>query len=331
MKAAIHTRYGPPSVLHIADLPTPVPGPGEVLVRVVASSVTTADWRFRASAFPPFLWLLGRSMTGFLRPRNPVLGMEFAGEVAAIGAGVTRFALGDAVFGSTLGGSNAEFVTVPEDAAIAPLPAGTDFAGAAALPFGAISANVFLRDVAQVAPGDHVLVNGASGGVGVYAVQIAKAMGARVTAVASAGNAGLLRDLGADAVLDYRADDPLARGRHYDVIFDTVGSLGFRRARRVLGRGGRFVPLNFALREVLQALTAPLRRGPAIRLSISANTRAELDAVAALVEDGAVRPVIDRVYPLDEIVAAHRHVDARHRKGAVILSVQPPKTARAAA
>ena len=185
MKAAIYTSYGAPDTVHLAEVPTPAPGPSEVLVRVHASTVTTADWRLRASAFPGLLWLPGRFMTGLLRPRNPVLGMEVAGEILAIGADVMRFHAEQRVFGFSGGGGHAEYVVLPEIAALIETPSQLSDAEAASLPFGAISALEFLRDIARVTPGQHVLVVGASGGVGVYAVQIAKALGAEVTAVAS--------------------------------------------------------------------------------------------------------------------------------------------------
>ncbi len=331
MKAVVYDRYGGPEVLRLDEVPTPVAGPGEVLVRVIASSVTTADWRLRASAFPGLLWLPGRLMTGIFRPRNRVLGMEFAGEVAAVGAGVSRFAPGDAVFGFSGGGSNAEYLTIAETGSIAPLPEGLSPAEAAALPFGAVAALVFLRDFAGLTAGAHVLVNGASGGVGVYGVQIAKALGARVTAVASAENRDLLRALGADVALDYRTEDPLAVGRRYDVIFDTVGSLGFGAAREALQPDGLFLPLNFGGRALWQALVARLRGGPRIKLAVNGDSQADLEVLSQMVRAGSLRPVIDRRYPLERIGEAHAYVEARHRRGAVVIDVAGPSAAGAAA
>jgi NADPH:quinone reductase-like Zn-dependent oxidoreductase len=323
MKAATHTRYGDADVLAISDVPMPVPGSKEVLVEVHASSVTTADWRLRASAFPGGLWLAGRLVAGLFRPKNPILGTEVSGRVASVGEDVTDFAPGDAVFGFSGHGGNAEYVAMRADGPIAPLPRGLDHRGAAALPFGAISALVFLRDVAKLDAGQRILIVGASGGVGVYATQIARHMGARVTGVASGENRDLVLGLGADDFIDYRTQPLAALSDRFDVIFDTVGALDFADARRLLTPTGLFVPLNFGVADVGRSLWASLRGGPKMRISVNGDTRADLDRVAALVAEGALRPVIDQVFPLDEIVSAHRHVEGRHRKGAVVIEVRP--------
>jgi NADPH:quinone reductase-like Zn-dependent oxidoreductase len=207
MTAAVHDRYGPPDVLRLDRVPRPEPGAGALSVRVAASSVTTADWRLRASAFPGILWLPGRLMTGLVRPKNRVLGTEFAGTVAALGPGAAGFAPGDRVFGFCGHGGNADYLTVAADGPVVATPPALSDRAAAALPFGAISALVFLRDVARLGPGQSVLIVGGSGGVGVYAIQIARHLGAEVTAVASAANLELMRDLGAAHVVDYRAED----------------------------------------------------------------------------------------------------------------------------
>ena len=212
MKAAVYRRYGPAETVGLADMPTPAPGPKQVLIRVRAAGLSTADWRMRAAAYPGLLWLPGRMMTGLLRPRNPVLGVDFAGEVVAVGHAVTRFAVGQRVFGFSGGGAHAEFLALSEDACLYPTPENLSDAEAAALPFGGLCALVFLRDVARVEPGQRVMITGGSGGVGVYAIQIAKALGAHVTASASAGNAALLRDLGADEVQDYTRCAPSRGG-----------------------------------------------------------------------------------------------------------------------
>lgn len=323
MKAATHSRYGSADVLAIADIPAPRPGPGEVLVEVHASSVTTADWRLRASAFPGGLWLPGRLVAGVFRPRHAVLGTEFSGRVAAVGEKVTTFAPGDPVFGFSGHGSNAEFLVMPADGPIAPRPGGLDHRGAAALPFGAISALVFLRDVAKLRPGQRILVVGASGGVGVYATQIARHMGAHVTGVASAENRELVMDLGADAFVDYRSQPLAALTERFDVIFDTVGALDFRAARGLLTPTGLFVPLNFGVADLVRALWSGVRPGPKMRISVNGDTRADLDKVAGMVTSGTLRPVVDAIFALDDIGDAHRHVEGRHRKGAVVIDVRP--------
>ncbi len=321
MKAAIYTQYGPADTVRIAQLPTPAPGPEEVLVRVRASSVTTADWRLRASAFPGLLWLPGRLITGLFAPRNPVLGMDFAGEVVATGHAVTRFRPSQRVFGFSGGGGHGEYLTVSQDAAIAVTPDALSDTDAAALPWGGLAALVFLRDVAHLRAGQHVLIVGASGGVGAYAVQIAKALGATVTGVASAANADFVRGLGADRVIDYRRESPAAAVDAYDLVFDTVGATRYPQMLRALKRKGLFLPLNFGGRELWHILLARLIRGPRLALHVNADKAEDLQVLLDLVAAGKLRPVIDRRFALDDIRAAHAHVETRHRRGAVIVDV----------
>jgi NADPH:quinone reductase-like Zn-dependent oxidoreductase len=293
-----------------------------MLVEVHASTVTTADWRLRASAFPGATWLPGRMMTGLFRPRRPILGTEFAGRVVELGSEAEGFRIGDRVFGFSGFGGNAEYVAIPASGPVAPIPDPLGYEEAAALPFGAVSALVFLRDVARVKAGARVLVIGASGGVGAYAVQIARALGAVVTGVASDANRKLMLELGATDVLDYRQTRYDTTGRQWDVIVDTAGFTDFATARRALTSDGVFVPLNFGLRAALGSLWSSLRRGPKMRIAVSGDSRAHLDEIAKMIRAGTLRPVIDRVYPLDEVARAHRHVEGRHRKGAVVLSVR---------
>ncbi|MDJ0822019.1 MAG: NAD(P)-dependent alcohol dehydrogenase [Paracoccaceae bacterium] len=321
MRAAIYKRYGPPQTVSVADLPKPTPAANEVLVRVHASSVTTADWRLRAAAFPGILWLPGRLMTGIFAPRQQVLGQEFAGVVEAVGADVTEFTPGQRVFGFSGNGSHAEFVTVPESGAILQTPDTLSDAEAAALPFGAATALEFLRDVAKVQPGQHVLVVGATGGVGVYAVQMAKALGAHVTAVSSAANADLARELGADDVIDYRREDPGSARNAHDVVFDAVGATSYAQMRKALRKDGLYLPLNFGGRELWTLLMTKLRGGPRITLHVNGDTKQHLRDLLALIDAGKLRAVIDRHFDLDHVVDAHAFVETRHRKGAVILDI----------
>jgi NADPH:quinone reductase-like Zn-dependent oxidoreductase len=320
MKAALTRRYGPAETVTIAVLPTPVAGLGEVLVEVHASSVTTADWRLRASAFPGGLWLPGRLVAGLFRPKHPVLGSDFSGHVAALGAGATGFAVGEAVFGCAGHGAHAEVLAMPANGAIAPRPAGLSHREAAALPWGALAALGFLRDVLKLKPGQRILIVGASGGVGAYAVQIARHMGAEVTGVAGGANRELVLSLGASRFLDYRTDRVVGP---YDAILDTVGALTFREARKSLTRNGVFAPLNYSVGDVVRALRSGLGSGPTMRIAMSGESRADLDEIARMVEMGALRPVIDRVCGLDDIAAAHAHVEGRHRRGAVVLGIRP--------
>ncbi len=331
MKAATYAKYGPADVLEITDIPRPEIKPNEVLVKVYATSVTTADWRIRASAFPGYAWLPGRLMFGLFRPRRPVLGSDFAGRIVAKGDAVTRFKGGDAVFGFSMNGAHAEFMAVAEDTAIAAKPANLSYDQAAAVPFGALSALVFLRDIAKVKPGSKVLIHGASGGVGVYAVQLAKNLGATVTGVASTENLNLLRALGADHVIDYTQTDFTRTGETHDVILDTVGKTSFARVRRALSPKGVFVPLEFGLREIAQSLITRIIGRKSVRIGVSGDNREDLETIARLLRDGTLKPVIDTTYGLDQIADAHRRVESRHKTGSVIVTLDRPEMPQLAA
>lgn len=325
MKAAYYEKYGAADVVTIRDIPRPEIGEDEVLVRSAAGTVTTADWRFRASAFPGALWLPGRLMAGPLAPRRKVLGSEFAGQVDSVGANVSRFKPGDRVFGmSPKFGAHAEYIAVPETGAIAHMPENLDFADAAALPFGAVCALVFLRDFAPVQPGQKVLVGGASGGVGVYGVQIAKHFGAEVTAVASARNHDLLTSLGADHVIDYRQQDVTRSGEQFDLVFDTAGTLKFGAVKRILKPNGIFLPLEYGLTDAFYALWTSVFGGKKLLLRVNGDRQADLEAVRDLAASGAVRAIIDSRYPLADIADAYRRVETRHKTGSVVIDMPAP-------
>jgi len=322
MKAAFSHRYGPASTISVEEAPVPVPGPGELLVRVAAAGVTTADWRLRASAFPAWSWLPGRLMFGLRRPKQPVRGTDFAGEVVAAGPGAPRVAPGTAVFGVVPeGGAHAEYVRVPATAPLALRPAALDAADAAAVPFGALNALHFLREVARVRAGQRVLILGASGNVGGYAVQIARLLGAHVTAVGGPAAQDRLRALGAEEVIDYTRTDPTAGPASHDVVLDTAGIATFARAARVLTPDGLFVPLEFRAADIVRALTRRLRRGPRIALAIGTETQAGLDWVAARLAEGSLRPVIGARLPFAQVVEAHARVAGRHAGGPVVLEM----------
>jgi NADPH:quinone reductase-like Zn-dependent oxidoreductase len=313
-------------VVRLGEVDTPQIRADEVLVQVRATSVTTADYRFRASAFPGIFWLPGRLMSGLFRPRNPILGMDFSGVVQAVGKQVTRFRVGDPVFGAASAlsrGAHAEYVAVRESGAILHKPACLTDEQAAAIPFGAGSALAFLRDFGRLQPGQRVLVVGASGGVGIWAVQLARHLGAEVTAVCSARNLDLARSLGAHHVLDYAAGDYLGNGKTYDLIFDTVGVTTFASSRDALSERGTYLPLNIGFTEIVQALRTAWSANKKVKHAVSANTREGLEFIVGLIEAGVLQPVIDRVYPMDQIVAAHRHVESRHKRGSVIVTLSP--------
>ncbi len=323
MRAIVYEEYGPPEVLHINDLPRPELADDQLLVEVHAISVTTADWRFRAARFPTGFGLIGRLMAGLFRPRNQLTGREFSGRVVAVGSKVTRFAVGDEVFGANPAGANAELVAVDESAAVAHKPATLTHAEAVALPFGAITSIDFLRDRAKIQPGERVLIVGASGGVGVYLVQMAKHLGAEVTAVCSTANLPLVRSLGADHVIDYTEQDPALAGRTYDVIVDPVGKTKFANYRDALAPKGRHVFIEAGMREVWQSMVTPLMPGPTVLFGVADDSAAWLDEVNTMVEAGAIRPVIGHRFAMDEIVDAHRVVDRRRRRGAVVVDIVP--------
>jgi NADPH:quinone reductase-like Zn-dependent oxidoreductase len=305
MRAALTTTYGPAEVLEVRDVPRPTPGAHEVLVEVHASPVTAGDQRLRAADFPGIMALFGRLLLGLLRPRRAVQGTNFAGRIVAVGREVTRYAVGDDVFGMTPHGAYAEYLVVPEDGPMARKPARLGYDEAAALPYGAVTALHFVRDLGAVRPGDKVLVLGASGGVGRFAVQIAKHLGAEVTGVCSAGNFELVRGLGADHVLDHRTTDFTRLPERYDVIFDVAGVSTFSRSRSSLSGEGRYLTLFMSIGLVLQMLVTGKRRGPKAKSAIVLGDRNQVEQVRELAERGVLRPVLAQSFPLERIAEAH--------------------------
>ncbi|MEY8880437.1 NAD(P)-dependent alcohol dehydrogenase [Donghicola sp. XS_ASV15] len=320
MKSVSYKSYGAPDVLRLELRPTPEPKAKEIQIRVHASAVTTADWRLRASDFPGGLWIVGRLMFGLFRPRKPILGMTFAGEVTEVGAGVTKFKMGQKVFGFSGGGAHAEYLTIHEDRALAVMPEGLDYADAAAVPFGGLCALVFLRDVAELKNGQRILIIGATGGVGAYATQIAKGKGAHVTAVCGSTSEELAQSLGADEVINYHETDPLSGKDTYDVIFDCVGASSFATAQNVLKPSGLYVPLNFGVRELRQLMTQK-KGGKRMKLHVNDDTAEDMQELTALMSEGKVTPVVDRVYDLIDVFEAHSRVQTRHARGTVVLSL----------
>jgi NADPH:quinone reductase-like Zn-dependent oxidoreductase len=321
MRAAVYHRYGGPEVVSLAEIARPRPASGEILVKVAAAGVTTADWRMRAAAFPGLVaGLAGRAMFGLFRPRNPVLGSAFAGTVAGTGPDVRDFTPGQRVIGFAPGGAHADYLRIDATGAVIPIPDTLSDAEAAALPFGALSALDFLDRLAGLRAGERVLVLGASGGVGAYAVQIARALGAEVTGVASAAREALVRDLGATEFVDYRRTDLARIEGTFDVILDTIGVIAYRQAAPMLTKGGRFVPLNFGMRDLL-ATRAARRAGHRVILSVSKDTREGLIRLAEMIRAGTLRPVLDSTFPLAAIREAHARVETRHAAGAVVVTM----------
>ncbi|MCX6373585.1 MAG: NAD(P)-dependent alcohol dehydrogenase [Actinobacteria bacterium] len=318
MKASVHTRYGSPDVLRLVEVDRPVPKDDEVLIRVHATSVNRTDCGF-LRAEPFFV----RVVSGLLRPRATILGSELAGEVEAVGKDVASFKQGDQVFGltGTHFGAHAEYVCLPEDAAIATRPATMGYEEAAAVCDGAMLAIAFLR-WADLQAGQRVLVNGASGSIGSAAVQLARYYGAQVTAVCGARNLELARSLGADAVIDYTREDFTRCGRQFDAVFDTVGKSSFRRCSKLLKKGGVYLSseLGFLAQNPLLALWTSGIGGRRIKFPIPKVSRNDVRFFRELVEAGKYRAVIDRRYPLERIVEAYRYVETGQKTGNVVIT-----------
>jgi NADPH:quinone reductase-like Zn-dependent oxidoreductase len=322
VKAVICTRYGPPEVLELREVAKPVPGDREILVKVHATTVTAADFRVRSFTFPPVVRPLVRILLGFSKPKAGVLGVELAGEVEAIGKGVRRFRAGDQVFASTLrvGGAYAEYKCIPEDGAVALKPRNVTFEEAAAIPIGARAALHYLR-AAGIQSGQSVLICGASGSVGTYAVQLAKYFGARVTAVCSTANLELARSLGADRTIDYTTGNFPLGGETYDVIFDTVDCYPYSVCVGLLKNTGLYLNCTAPLPGIGMLFSRLTSRKRWILGQGQPETAGTLTFLKELVEAGKIKVVIDRHYTLDQIVEAHRYVDTHHKKGNVVVSV----------
>jgi NADPH:quinone reductase-like Zn-dependent oxidoreductase len=323
MKALTYRRYGGPDVVTLTDVPKPVPGPNEVLVRIMATTVSSGDWRARSLNMPAGFGLLGRLVFGLTGPRQPVLGTEFAGIVDAVGPKVTRFRPGDEVvaFPGSRFGSHAEFRTMPEDGMVAHKPPHMTFEEAASLSFGSTTALPFLRDKAKIKRGDQLLVVGASGAVGTAAVQIAKHFGADVTAVTSTGNLSLVRSIGADSVIDYTQADFTAKGETWDIILDTTGTAPFRRCAKLLKPGGRLVIVNGTFAQALGIGRPSKASGKQVITGTAPASPEDLRYIMKLAYSGELKPVIDRVYRIEDAVEAHAYVDTGRKRGSVVLSV----------
>jgi len=316
MKAVVHDRYGPPEVLRIEDVPRPVPNEDEVLVKVHATSVTRTDCGFRAAH--PFF---ARIFTGLLRPKRRIPGLELAGNVEAVGAAVTEFEVGDDVFG-VRGGANAEYVCVREQGALAEKPAGMGFEEAAAVCDGGIIALACLRKADSLADRS-IVIYGASGAIGTAAVQLAKHFGAHVTAVCNTKNLELVRSLGADEVIDYTKEDFTKNGQTYDIVFDSVGKHSFRRCRGSLEPGGIFIEtdLGFMWHVPPLALLSRWIGDKKVTLPIPKYTKENVVFIKELIVAGEYRAVIDRRYPLEQVVEATKYVETEQKTGNVVLTV----------
>lgn len=323
MKAFVYRRYGGPDVVELAELPRPVPRANEVLVKILATTVTSGDWRVRTLHVPTGLGLVARLAIGFTRPRQPIMGSEMAGTIESVGKDVTRFRVGDEVFGFPGGamGCHAQYRTMPEDGRIARKPANLSFEEAASLPFGASTSLHYLRK-AKIKAGDAVLVIGASGGVGSAMVQLAKHFGAQVTGVTSTNNLALVASLGADRVIDYTREDFTVRGETYDIVVDTVGKTPVARCRPVLREKGRLLAVAAGMPEMLASVWAPLTGSQRVIAGPAEERVGDIPEIAALAEAGALKPVIDRRYTFRQMREAHAYVETGRKRGSVVVSVE---------
>ena len=323
MKAAVYEQYGPPEVLEVRDVPRPTPNANEVLVQIHATTVSSGDWRARSLKMPRGFGALGRLVFGVWKPKQPILGTEFSGRIAATGGKVSRFKVGDAVFGFTGAamGCHAEYRCMTETDFLETKPPNLTHDEAAALSFGGMTVLRYFRR-ANLAEGERIAINGATGSIGVAAIQLAKHFGAHVTAVASGGSAALVKSLGADQVVDYTRQDFTANGERYDVILDAAGTAPFSRIRDSLTKRGRFIPVLGSLSDIV---LAPWVSATGKRRIVSGIVRSEagdLLLLRDLATRGTYRPVIDRRYEFEQIVEAHRYVDTGRKKGSVVMSVR---------
>ncbi len=320
MKAVVCTKYGPPDVLQIREVKKPTPKDDEVLIKIHAATVTSGDVRIRSSTYATWFWLPARIMYGLTRPRKTIPGNELAGEIESVGKDVTRFKKGDPVFGivwkTSFGSANAEYICLPENE-VAIKPANMTYEEAAAVPIGGLTALVLLRK-GKIKNGQKTLILGASGSVGTFAVQLAKYFGADVTGVCSTKNIDMVKSLGADKVIDYTKEDFTKSGQTYDIIFDTVIKTSFPSSKSSLKKRGVYITVDWPL---LQALWASMVGRKKVVFGI-ANRIEDLAFLKELIEAGKLKTVIDRRYPLEQIVEAHRYVDMGHKKGNVVITVE---------
>jgi NADPH:quinone reductase-like Zn-dependent oxidoreductase len=331
MKAIIYTEYGPPEVLHLQEVTKPTPKDNEILVKVQATAVNYGDLIARnfghisAAEFnmPAPFWLPARLSFGWRKPKNPILGSEFSGEITAVGAQVTRFKPGDLVFGypGMNMGANAEYLCMPETGTVVHKPANLSHAEAAVVPYGALMALNILKKV-DIRPGQKVLINGASGAIGSAALQLAKnKYGAHVTAVCGGPRLAYAQALGADAVIDYKKEDFTQNGETYDLILDILGKSSFSRCKNSLKPGGVYLLASFKMKPVLQMLWTAISGDKKVICALASDSAADLEVIKGMVEAGQIKSLVDRCFPLAEAAEAHRYVESGEKRGNVVITV----------
>jgi len=321
MKAIVYTRYGPPDVLKLTEVEKPTPNDDEVLIRTYAATVTAGDCEVRAFKFPMWIWLPLRIMFGLTKPRIPILGQELAGEIEAVGSDVTNFKRGEQIFATCNDfGAYAEYKCLPSDGPIATKPANMSYEEAASIPTGAYNSLHFLRK-ANIQKGQEVIINGAGGGIGVLAIQLAKYFGAEVTGVDSAEKLDTLRAIGADHVIDYKQVDFTETGETYDVIFDIFGKSPYARSIKSLKPNGRYLLGNPRLSSILRGLWTSKTSDKKVIWAFAGARAEDLDFVRSLIEAGTIRAVIDRSYPLEQMADAHAYVETGRKKGSVAITI----------
>jgi len=317
MKAIVCTKYGPPDVLELEDVGKPAIKDNELLVKVYATTVSSMDWRFRQGKN-----IIARMKAGLTKPKNPIFGVELAGEIESVGKDVKLFKQGDQVYGVTRSGAHAEYVCMPEEN-VAMKPTNMTYEEAAAVPFGACVALQFLGDYGGIQSGQKVLIYGASGSVGTYAVQLAKYFGAEVTGVCSTANVEMVKSLGADKIIDYTKEDFTKEGQAYDIIFDAVGKSSFSKCKSSLNQKGIYLSTVATIPVLLQMLwTSKKGSKKAIFTMPPLPTTKDLILLKDLIEEGKIKSVIDRRYPLEQIAEAHRYVEKGHKAGNVVITLE---------
>lgn len=326
MKAVLHTKFGPPDELRVKEIEKPVPADNELLIKVRATSVTSTDCNVRDFTFVPGVFKIPARlfMFGVFKPRINILGIDIAGEIEAVGKNVRRFKEGDQVFGTPglAFGAHAQYTCVPEDAVLVIKPADMAWQEAAAIFLGASTALFFLREKGDIQAGHKIIIYGASGAIGTYAVQLAKHFGAEVTGVCSTANLEMVKSLGADKVIDYTKEDYAESGDSYDLILDTVGKTSFSHGKRSLKKNGVFLPVVMNLTELVQIVWTSMRGGKKVKGGVAGERVEDLEFFKELFEKGELKPVIDRSYPLEQTVEAFRYVENGHKKGNVVITVE---------